>query len=212
VNAYGGGFEIEYGLQDHFDDLSPTEQRQVARTLGRAGDDGSYVLGQLDDAASRQRFFELVRQGEMDGKDVKAMARMLRGEGKYVDNQIRADDLLEIAKRGDLDDTVLVTKRDGSVRWLEQGDDITGLRHILEQHRTQFIEDQSYIDDTDDLKTYIKEAIEDGDAHRIPEKREGGTAYQLKVRDAGPEDNDFVTVIVGDNGYVVTARPGKYNA
>lgn len=48
---------------DYFDDLSPTEQRQAARVLGRAGDDGSYVLERLDGAESRERF----RIGVTDG-------------------------------------------------------------------------------------------------------------------------------------------------
>lgn len=51
----------------------------------------------------------------------------------------------------------------------------------------------------------VKTVVDDGSPTKIPESDGSGTAFEY---DYG--DNDPVTVLVGDNGYVVTARRGTY--
>ncbi|USZ71099.1 hypothetical protein [Natronosalvus halobius] len=94
----------------------------------------------------------------------------------------------------------------GSVQWLEEGDASRGLEHINQRHVTedQFLAIEG-IDTLDDVTNSIYVTIKSGKSQRIPSSDGGGTAYVHRYT-----LNDEITVIVGDNGYVVTARPGAY--
>lgn len=54
-----------------------------------------------------------------------------------------------------------------------------------------------------DIERVVGESFEQGKPQRIPEDTGGGVEYKLTL-----DDETDVTVIVGDNGFVVTAYPG----
>ena len=91
--------------------------------------------------------------------------------------------------------------------WLETGDSETGSIHILKRHPEFF--NKGYIDTTqnpsEQLQVVIERTVRNGESISIKNDR-GGTAYVYELT-----DDDYVTVIVGDNGYIITARPGKFN-
>lgn len=117
-----------------------------------------------------------------------------------------ASNLLDaVEDNGDPSKMLSVAKPEGSTNtvWLERGDRESGWIHI--RNRLDQFERKSALDITteEDLKKLVYETVEDGDAYSIPKNDGGGTAY---VRDT--TNGDMVTVITGDNGYIVTSYPG----
>lgn len=88
--------------------------------------------------------------------------------------------------------TILRTS-DGQVVWLETGNSRAGLQHINERHTDEFAE---FGVQEADIPDFIEQALSDG--NRI------GTYNGAPVYLVGDTP---VTVVVGDNGYIVTAYP-----
>ena len=83
--------------------------------------------------------------------------------------------------------------------WLEKGNDAAGLQHILSRHWDEFVTRFNIVDQ-DELVKLIKEAVENG-TKGIDDQ---GRTYYHYIKDG----KDMV-VGVGDNGFIVTARPGS---
>jgi hypothetical protein len=141
---------------------------------------------------------------------------------KFLKDGITEADLHVIAKnRGNLLKTLEVTKRaDGKVVWLEEG--LTdaeamargvkpsGWKHIKERRdiivqgeRNQFSDvfGAAYKDENK-IKELIMKAAKDGEKVSNPLKK-GLHRY------TDPDTGFFLYVAIGDNGYIVSARPGK---
>jgi len=143
----------------------------------------------------------------MDGAD-------LRRFSELVDDDTNGDTLVHVAKQGNLKDTRRavsleqdVPGLEDDVVWLENGNDAAGFEHILKRHGTadQFY-DMPGVDAPSDIENLIMKAVKNGDRSQIPVSDGGGTAFTY-TRSSG----DRITVIAGDNGFIVTARPGGYN-
>jgi hypothetical protein len=89
---------------------------------------------------------------------------------------------------------------DERVVWLERGDDESGLAHILQPGRIANFADRGVA--LGDIPGVAMRAVTEG--RRLGSVRDGGVAYELNLP-GGRSTN--VVVVVGSNGYVVTARP-----
>jgi WXG100 family type VII secretion target len=89
---------------------------------------------------------------------------------------------------------------DGRVVWLERGDEESGLAHILQPGRIANFADRGVA--LTDIPGVAMRAVTEG--RQLGSVRDGGVAYELDLSSGG---STKVVVVVGSNGYVVTARP-----
>lgn len=165
-----------------------------------------YDRGRLD-VENVEQVSDLLASGEIDQADAQNLIRLLiRSE------TINTDTLLRISENnGDLSETRRVESAknsvpglDSNIVWLEEGNDAVGFEHILLRHGTS---DQFYamsgVNDAGDIEDLVMKAVVEGQPEKTSNPK--GTAFEYR-RDTGK----YVTVIVGDNGFIVTARPGEY--
>ena len=88
---------------------------------------------------------------------------------------------------------IIFKAADGGIVWLEEGNSSSGLQHIKERHSDQF---QTWGVQETEIPEFVQQAITDG--NHI------GTNNGAPVYLVGDTP---VTIVVGDNGYVVTAYP-----
>ena len=89
---------------------------------------------------------------------------------------------------------------DGRVVWLERGDGDSGLSHILRAGRIANFTDRGV--PLSEIPGLALRAVTEGT--RLGRVREGGVAYEVALNDGRRTP---VVVVVGSNGYIVTARP-----
>ncbi|MDF3049597.1 MAG: hypothetical protein K0R87_1235 [Pseudonocardia sp.] len=89
---------------------------------------------------------------------------------------------------------------DGRVVWLERGDGNSGLSHILRAGRIANFADRGV--PLPDIPGLALRAVTEGT--QLGRVREGGVAYEVALSDGRRTP---VVVVVGSNGYIVTARP-----
>jgi hypothetical protein len=89
---------------------------------------------------------------------------------------------------------------DGRVVWLERGDGTSGLSHILRPDRIDDFANRG-VPLTDVANVAVRAVVA---GTRLGRVREGGVAYEV---DVGSGRRTKVVVVVGSNGYIVTARP-----
>lgn len=171
-------------------------------------DTGPSVLRKLESGADA-RVIHLHEAGNLDVEDVQQLNNLIDA------SDVEGSRLLNIPENnGDLSDTrraVDIDRNtpgmDSRIIWLEEGSDAAGFQHILNRHAKS---DQFYamsgIDNPNDIENLVMRTVDEGEPTPIPDADDGGTAFEL-TRQTG----DDVTVIVGDNGFIVSARPGKYN-
>lgn len=196
---------------DHLDALSSSEQAALAARLIKVADPDATVrfVNQLDDTSDVRYLLD---------EDAATMNRLVRWHANpeahdLIDPKLSATDFVHVARNGDVDEIHLAVRRSddfqtrGKAQWLETGDSARGLEHIDQRHATS---DQFYaiegVDSLEDVKRAIFDTVKQGETNKIPESDGGGTAY---VHQYTPDKK--VTVIIADNGYVVTARPGDYS-
>ena len=122
-----------------------------------------------------------------------------------VGDQVAESDIERVARRGDLSEAALIENRGGRTVWLESGDANSGFKHISQRHAKDFRKADLGVSTDEDVLRVVRRTITDGEPHTIPESAGGGTAYIRNV------NGDDVTVIVSENGYVVTSYPGVPN-
>ena len=89
---------------------------------------------------------------------------------------------------------------DGRIVWLERGDGASGLSHILRPDRINDVANRG-VPLTDIVNLAMRAVVAGTPLGRV---REGGVAYEVEV---GSGRRTEVVVVVGSNGYIVTARP-----
>jgi|GEM_PF-4774808 len=165
----------------------------------------AHARGDLDDDTLR-RTARYVDDGRMDQADVRRMEEMLRerSTSPLIDETLDASDLLTIsARNGDLENARMVVRdSSGRLRWLEEGDDNVGWHHILERHEDQFYT-VGGVSSRRAIQEHVYRAIEGGVSRPDPS---GGTGYVFETT-----SGQRITVITGDNGFIVTAHPGEPN-
>jgi len=89
---------------------------------------------------------------------------------------------------------------DGRVVWLERGAGASGLSHILRAGRIANFADRGV--PLSEIPGLALRAVTEG--RQLGRVREGGVAYEVALSDGRWTP---VVVVVGSNGYIVTARP-----
>ncbi len=110
------------------------------------------------------------------------------------------NDLLDITEKATIKNVKRVVRTKNGPIWLESGNKDAGLQHILTRHPE--FGDQAYLTTSDlsvGVEEMIVEAIENGERVVI----NGSIFYQYQ------KAGDWISVLVGSNGFVVTAYPGK---
>ncbi|WP_151104225.1 hypothetical protein [Haloarcula hispanica] len=221
---------------DELDDVDVDEVRDSISGLDRNGQDaatdliddsGAEGVGLIDETdestlrpildsdgagarGMRQRVADKYGDGSIDSNDVENFGELIE------DSSVEAepDTLLDVTESGgDLSSTRRAAEADGDVAgvesdtiWLEEGDSASGFEHILDRHaNSDEFYDFSGVDNPDDVEEIVMNTIRKGDSQRIPDSEGGGAAFEYTL-----SSGDDVTVVVGDNGYIVTARPGEY--
>lgn len=89
---------------------------------------------------------------------------------------------------------------DGRVVWLERGDENSGLSHLLRAGRIANFADRGV--PLPEIPGLALRAVTEGT--QLGRVREGGVAYEVALSDGRRTP---VVIVVGSNGYIVTARP-----
>ena len=121
-------------------------------------------------------------------------------------NEIKLDKKLleELAASGtkySSADIVSITKRaDGKTIWLENGNDSSGLKHILNEHGTDF-SNRGIIKSK--VPNYLMEALNKGKIVGYQGRGTGRPIYEFTYNGT----TQRVAITTGDNGYIVGANP-----
>lgn len=147
----------------------------------------------------------------MDGTDLGRLSEMLerRGSDPLIDDSIDADDLLDVAQKGEVSDTQLVvTDGEGELRWLEfNGGESVGFDKILSKHEAEIYEQYASVDSRAEIKQLIGTAIEESNTDSVIVKPNpgGGQRYFLDV-----EDGSYpFRVSTSENGFILSAHPDR---
>ena len=207
------------------DDLDGTQQRRAKQLIADTDGAGIKLVDEVnenvlrpvvnyDGSAGRrvrQRVARQYEQGDLDEADIDNFGRLIQDETidadahRILNIANNGGDLSETRRAVDVNDDIPGLKND--VVWLEEGNDAAGFKHILDRHgKSDEFYDMSGVENPDDIENLVMKAVDEGDPQRIPDVDGGGTAFEYTLR-----TGDDVTVIVGDNGFIVTARPGNYN-
>ena len=110
----------------------------------------------------------------------------------------------EVISNGDKisPDKVLLIGRDqaGKIVWLEEGNNSSGLKHIIDEHGTDF--DNIGIS-VDEIPEFVMEAVSQGEIVDYQGKRNPRPVYEFEYNG----ETYRVAVQVGSNGYIVGANP-----
>ena len=118
------------------------------------------------------------------------------GEGKAL--------IDEVVSNGDKisPDKVLLITRDpsGKIVWLEEGNDSSGLQHIVNEHGSDF---NNIGISEDEIPAFVMQAVSQGTVVGTQGKRNPRTIYEFDYNG----ETYQIAVQVGSNGYIVGANP-----
>ncbi|KFA57258.1 hypothetical protein [Mageeibacillus indolicus] len=110
------------------------------------------------------------------------------------------DELRRSGVKFNEEDVVMITKtKKNELVWLEQGDDIVGLEHIIKRHSNNLKE--AFGVNKEQIPSFIKSVIENG---RLVSSRENGMKI-TKIYDYGGKY--YVLCALGTNGFIVSVYP-----
>ncbi|MDQ2074807.1 VWA domain-containing protein [Haloarcula sp. H-GB4] len=200
------------------DELDTTQLRTAMDAVDST--DGLSRLSRQFDAGTVEgrhidEITDLLDSGDMDGADLRRFSKMLhqRGSDPLIDDSIDADDLLDVAQKGELSETRLVTKdRDGEPIRLQSGDTDSGLEHIEGRHVNGDIVRRQQANGKDSgaasfFPTGRKIEV-DGKTNKLPDKMNGKDVKELIYetveegsKDAGRGDRIQYTLKPSDHGH-----------
>lgn len=118
------------------------------------------------------------------------------GEGKALINEVISN-----GEKISPDKVVMITRDpSGKVVWLEEGNDSSGLEHIITKHGHEF---NGKGISNDEIPDYVLEAVYQGNIVGTQGKRNPRTIYEFVYN--GKKQR--IAVQVGSNGYIVGANP-----
>lgn len=188
--------------------LTPDEQSRLGSFLARNGDDGAELIADGGGEA-----LEVFKNPSFDAATTDKLVKLYTNRGssappyRHIDPDITPGELIRIVENnGNIHETIGVMKTPQGVKWLENGNSGAGYRHILEGKKNAFFSsDRLGISTSGEIKDLIYETVKNGDAYKIPDADGGGFAYVYS------KNGKKVSVITGENGYVVTAIPDVPN-
>jgi len=181
------------------------DSRETLARLSRQFEEGTVESRHLDEITN------LLDSGDMDGADLGRFSRIIasEGNGPDIEGDLTTDDILTVAERGELSDTLLVVSDgEGRIRWLEfnEGEPV-GFDKILSKHESEIYRQYSSINSQEDIKQLIKEAIKNSDSDDVIVKLnpDGGKRYYLNVE----EGSYPLRVATSENGFILSAHPDR---
>jgi len=195
------------------DELDTTQLRTVMDAVDST--DGLARLSRQFDAGTVEsrhidEITDLLDSGDMDEADLRRFAEMLNQRGS---DSVTADDLLDVAQKGELSETRLVTKdRDGELIRLQSGDTDSGLEHIEGRHVNGDIvrRQQANGKDTGAASFFPtgRKIDVDGKTTELPDKMDNKDVKELIYetvkegsKDAGSGDRIQYTLKPSEHGY-----------
>ena len=118
------------------------------------------------------------------------------GEGKAL-----IDEVLSNGDKISPDKVVMITRDpNGKIVWLEEGNNSSGLKHIIKEHGHEF---NGKGISNEDIPDYVLEAVYQGNIVGTQGKRNPRTVYEFVYNGV----KQRIAVQVGSNGYIVGANP-----
>ena len=118
------------------------------------------------------------------------------GEGKAL-----IDEVISNGDKISPENVVMITRDpNGRIVWLEEGNNSSGLQHIINEHGHEF---NGKGISNDDIPDYVLEAVYQGNIVRTQGKRNPRTVYEFVYNGI----TQRIAIQVGSNGYIVGANP-----
>lgn len=118
------------------------------------------------------------------------------GEGKAL-----IDEVISNGDKISPDKVVMITRDPkGKIVWLEEGNNRSGLQHIINEHGHEF---NGKGISNEDIPDYVLEAVYQGNIVGTQGKRNPRTVYEFVYNGV----KQRIAVQVGSNGYIVGANP-----
>ncbi|MBQ6018055.1 MAG: hypothetical protein IJL19_09260 [Clostridiales bacterium] len=118
------------------------------------------------------------------------------GEGKAL-----IDEVISNGDKISPDKVVMITRDPkGRIVWLEEGNNSSGLQHIINEHGHEF---NGKGISNDEIPDYVLEAVYQGNIVGTQGKRNPRTVYEFVYNGV----TQRIAVQVGSNGYIVGANP-----
>lgn len=118
------------------------------------------------------------------------------GEGKAL-----IDEVISNGDKISPENVVMITRDpNGRIVWLEEGNNSSGLQHIINEHGHEF---NGKGISNDDIPDYVLEAVYQGNIVGTQGKRNPRTVYEFVYNGI----TQRIAIQVGSNGYIVGANP-----
>jgi len=166
-----------------------------------------YVPGQTR-AEERQRMIEAViarlepEQAQWVRQEVAQINQRIRERRQQEGMRVQSDqDWTElVAQLGGNPGEVVAWGRDsqGRLVWLERGNRVAGLQHIIRNHEAEFV---SVGIPVEELPVFLMQMLREGE--QIGRQGRDRPVYRIRYRG----QDLYVAITVGDNGFVVGANP-----
>ena len=118
------------------------------------------------------------------------------GEGRAL-----IDEVISNGDKISPDKVVMITRDPkGRIVWLEEGNNSSGLQHIINEHGHEF---NGKGISNDDIPNYVLEAVYQGNIVGTQGRRNPRTVYEFVYNGV----TQRIAVQVGSNGYIVGANP-----
>ncbi len=210
----------------HLEDLSSSEQAALAARLSKSSDPSAAraFVDELDTAGDVRRLLDQDQMTTNRMTDVYVNRGTDARQYRNIDPDLEPANILHVAEEGNIHGTNVIVKRDGDVRWLEQGTSDFGWRHI-EQRHIQGVGKDAVSEDgitsfwpvgqkiegktlpnkmtTNEIDDLIYEAIKSGDSS-------GGSAIgktEYMLTPVPQEGIERMRVVVKQDGSIETAYP-----
>ena len=121
--------------------------------------------------------------------------------GTSGEGQALIDEVISNGDKISPDKVVMITRDPkGRIVWLEEGNNSSGLQHIINEHGHEF---NGKGISNDDIPNYVLEAVYQGNIVGTQGRRNPRTVYEFVYNGV----TQRIAVQVGSNGYIVGANP-----
>ncbi len=121
--------------------------------------------------------------------------------GTSGEGQALIDEVISNGDKISSDKVVMITRDlNGRIVWLEEGNNNSGLQHIINEHGREF---NGRGISNENIPNYVLEAVYQGNIVGTQGKRNPRTVYEFVYNGV----TQRIAVQVGSNGYIVGANP-----
>ncbi len=229
IYGKGAGEEFQRGIEGSRYSVRKAAEEPAAFSMGKERDDAAEIMDYFEGTKAEQgremsldeMMEEAARSEEgMSAEETDAAAREIMeemgGGNKFDSNSADAimreqemtkenfkllNELSNSNLKHNVDDVIAITKTNsGKLIWLENGNELAGLVHIVKEHGIDFINKgiSQY-----EISHYLIEAINKGKVIGYQGRGTGRPIYEFEYNGT----IQFVAITIGDNGFIVGANP-----